>query len=202
LRLKYRLPLLCILIAVSSSASNQDRLLYLVGNIYDADSLDRISFISISINSETHYLSDKNGHFELSARSNDTVIFRSTGYESSVLPLSNTKLAGDTLYLDILMKLKPFDIPEATIKPFTDYNQFRTALINMDTDNSFSNPIINMSQKMGEKALGMDAYSNYRNIMFLKDPNNNALIFLSTKPEKGLVGALNAIGIRMPWQKR
>jgi hypothetical protein len=200
--LKIRLPLLCFLILVSSSASNQDKRLYLTGNIYDADSLNRIPFISISINSKTHYLSDENGHFEIGAGNNDTVIFISAGYETSVLSLSNTKLTGDTVYLDILMKLKPFDMPEATIKPYKDYNQFRTALINMDTDNFISNQNINMSQKMGEKALGMDAYSNYRNIMFLKDPDNNALIFLSTKPDKGLFGALNAIGIKMPWQKR
>lgn len=180
--------------------------IYVIGNIYDLDSLENLPLVGISLNNKHHNFSDANGHFQLSVVASDTMRFTAAGFETTILTLADMQYSDDTIYLEILMKLKPYEMQEATIRPFVSYQQFKQALINMNTGHPVANAdsiIKTAVENMNRYAKSdMDEYANFRNTMFMKDMNNNSLIFLSTEPGKGLIGGLNAIGIRLPWQKK
>src|SRR5512138_2121223 len=97
------LLLLCFFPVTVWSQPAPDKIL-LIGNTYDADSLQTLPFVQISINNRPHILSDQNGHFKIQAFRTDTINLSVKGYDSSVLNLNDANFSVDTLYLDIVMK--------------------------------------------------------------------------------------------------
>jgi len=183
---------------------NNPYTLFLSGTVYDQDSLTPLPFVTITINKGKSELSDQKGNFTVLIFSTDTLTFSLGGYGTAMISVQNYNSLTDSIYLEILMRKRTYDLPEATIRPFAEYIDFRTALINMNMDNTTINNNLSriLSQVNGKDHIEMDAYSNYKNTMVMKDQNNNAYIFLSSEPNKGIFGALNSLGIRMPWVKK
>jgi len=192
-------------LSLAAYPQNNPHTLFISGTVYDQDSLTPVPFVTIMINKVKSALSDQKGNFAVLLFSTDTLTFSVGGFETAMISAHDYKThLADTVYLEILMRHKPYDLPEATIRPFKEYNDFRTALINMDLENSNLNNNLSrvLSAANGKGYVEWDAYSNYKNTMVMKDLNNNAFIFLSSDPTKGIFGALNSLGIRMPWNKK
>lgn len=191
---------------INAFAQDPDKKMLLIGNIYDMDSLEQLSYVAIHINGNRQYVSDNSGHFEIMISVSDTIDFLYPGYVTSRILMGTEKITEDTLFIEVLMNLKVHDMQEANILPYKNYEEFRSALIHHENDVEADIAKRNMSTIMIQNKVNigpaMDAYSNYRYVMKMKDLNNNAFIFLTSEPGKGIFGALNTIGIRLPWQRQ
>jgi hypothetical protein len=199
LRNRLIIILSCLSILTAYSQNNDGHnSIFISGVVKDMELLENLPFVNISIDKKHNLLSDINGHFNVLIDNSDTLTFSQSGYENAVMSLSNTSLTGDTVHLVILMKLNPLEIPEATIVPYANYSQFKAAFLNLKTDNnqmlhSNRNAEIIKSQINSKYMPDIDGYSVYKNMMIMKDQNNNAFIILSTDFNKGLFGGLRAI---------
>lgn len=196
--------LLCLFYsAMYSQDVKEPDIVFLSGFVYDMD-LEKMPYVNISINKRHFFISDQNGHYETYIQATDTLTFSYSGYETSVISLTDAKFSADTFYMEILMKLKPYEIPGATIVPYTSYSQFREAFIHLDPEdidrlNATINSDIIDSQLKSNIVPDNDAQSATKNSMIMKDYNNNSLVFLSSDPNKGLFAAMTALGIRLPF---
>jgi hypothetical protein len=86
------------------------------GLVMDASTLSPISNSQILINRAFTSVSDKNGTFAFYVNRNDTVIFKSLGYKSTILFISDT-LSGREFMAGIYMKSDTVSIGEVIIIP-------------------------------------------------------------------------------------
>jgi hypothetical protein len=86
------------------------------GLVMDAATLSPISNSQIMINRIFTSVSDKNGTFAFYVNRNDTVVFKSLGYKSTTLFISDT-LSGREFMAGIYMKIDTLSIGEVIIIP-------------------------------------------------------------------------------------
>lgn len=86
------------------------------GLVMDASTLSPIANSQIMINRDSFSVSDNNGKFAFYVNRNDTVVFKSLGYKSTIMYVSDT-LAGREFLAGIYMNSDTLSIGEVVIVP-------------------------------------------------------------------------------------
>ena len=141
--------LLCGIIYQSGLSQQKDssgnRILF-QGLVMDAETLSPIGNSQIMINRAFSSVSDNNGTFAFYVNRNDTVVFKSLGYKSTILYISDT-LAGREFMAGVYMKSDTVSIGEVMIIP-------RVSNLKSDIMNSKSKTPANFDNAKYNVAIG------------------------------------------------
>jgi len=178
-------------IATDAQDGTNQSIIHVTGRTYDMDSLEVLPFVALTVDDDMGLISDQNGYFALDLTVGDTLAFSHVGYLISTLVLSEVNYQNDTLYLEIFMERQAYELPEVTIFPYRDYEAFKHAFMQLESDevngDNFSKNIELLLLQLNSGYIpDKDSYSVYRNMMMMKDQNNNSFIFISSEPGKGI----------------
>jgi hypothetical protein len=189
------LIILCLfsfLSAVHAQKKGDAREIVITGKIYNIETLDSLPFSNIAIRNKAPLLSDANACFKARAFSNDTITISAIGFYDSVIALSELVNGNDSLRLEVLMKVKVYDLGEINLLP-SSYSEFKRAFLSqpLTTTKEVENAHKNMEfiKAQMKKVMIPTVYSStgYEDLGTFKSQDNHSLFFFSTGGKKGVI---------------
>ncbi len=110
--------------------SSPDDKVLLIGKLVECDSVTSVPFAFVA-NSQTGYgkETDEKGIFKLNTAVNDTLFFRSLGYQDSALVVTEQMLSDTLLWV---VTKRNYEIDEVKVLMFRSYASFRHMVANME----------------------------------------------------------------------
>lgn len=142
------LILLLVWANTNTFAQNNPPSVRISGIIVDADSLDPVTFTSVTIKNTTKgTVSDNSGYFSIFANELDTLLFSNVGYETSqfVVP---PNLQQENYGLVHVMNLDTLMLEEVVIVPWPAPEDFEQAFLSLEVQ-----PSLNTRTMQAKKAL-------------------------------------------------
>lgn len=108
------------------------KVIQLSGVLVTGDSLQALPYANVVIkNNKKGTITDYSGFFSIVAKSSDTLVFSSIGYETSMYVLPDSLIA-DQYSLVHIMKVDTILLSEVEIKPWPTYEQFKNIFMDIE----------------------------------------------------------------------
>jgi len=171
------------------------------GRVYNMETLDSLPFSHIIINNKNHVLSDANACFKIKVSGSDTIVISNVGFYDSKIFVSELLKTSDTMHLDVVMKVKVYDLEEVDVTSYKTYEEFKLAVLR-DIGKSIGTKEYNNAQKnikimkehiKNDYVQPVNDNFIYQSLSSFKSFDNHSLIFFSSGPNKGLIPTLKKL---------
>ena len=121
-----------LLLGQKDSVKKVRKVIQLSGVLVTGDSLQALPYANVVIkNNKKGTITDYSGFFSIVAKSSDTLVFSSIGYETSMYVLPDSLIA-DQYSLVHIMKVDTILLSEVEIKPWPTYEQFKNIFMDIE----------------------------------------------------------------------
>lgn len=188
------LSLLFFSLSVYSQVRSAHKKIDFSGTVYDIETLDLLPFSHVLINKKKYLLTDSSAFFTMNAFDNDTITISNIGYYDSKIVISELVNNKDSVYIDVLMKRRIYELKEIELFSYRTYAEFKRAVLNLEIDAKDVNVVLKNSEIIKKQLKNdympyNDSYMNYR----LNKLDNGGVVFFSSSPNKGLIPALKKL---------